>query len=393
MSEKLAPFVDMVQEALARPDKRLFLMRHWNDAKKDMGASAILNTRLALDQAKVFKLSDEFVRVSADASMMEPAVILNALSNARLPYDKMWVEWDEEVRMKALGGFVGLDTALRIGAFMERMAGYDDQFLMHMFWIHRKEHPQLPELGGEAKVFLSMLSVVWNTSDQVKQVSLANTEEELPEEVFELLFGRMYYQKWGGFGEGKSAKDRIYLNQISSHIGINFGIGWKANIGDPSVLPAVTGEEREKLMRTVHGSVIGLEGDIRFMITVLSLLQTKWTDKVITRESAGKRNLPSLRTNWLDVHECVITAPKERIIHLYPRKMATGALRRRHDVMGHFCYKHGTGLEDCVHNYIENEFGQEVCTNCHSTRWWRASHQRGSLDVGKVSKTYRVDTP
>ena len=176
---------------------------------------------------------------------------------------------------------------------------------------------------------------------------------------------------------------------MSERVGLSSGIGWDWHVGRDLIHTTKT----QSLGNMVYAAIGALEGDVRFIVTALSLLQTKWTDKTVYRPSTGHRTLPGVRTKWLDVHELTIIAPKERIIRQYKRTMSTGAKRRRHDVMGHWAYRHGLGLKDCVHDYEQTEKGWEVCRHCASTRWWKPPHKRGDEKIGVVSKTYRVEAP
>lgn len=407
--DRPVPFIDVVQEALVDPKHRMMFTRPWNVVKKEGGSSVLTSHRLSLEQAQIFKLSDDFVRTACETSNMDPGVLLNTFSCARPPYEKMWLEWDEEARLMALAGVIGQDSALRVGALVERYPGADDEFMLTMYWQHRETHPYreiMDTVFGGPRIVVSAVSVRWSVSGGGFQHFKDNVERNLFEFVknaeadrllHNALLSRSYVQQWGTFGKGKAAIDRINLNKVMDRLGVCFGVGSKLNMGNIHERMEETltrGKIPEELGRILTNSLIALEGDIRFIATVLALIQHKWTTRTVFRDDVGPpRSISGTRLKWLDVHECVITAPKERIVRAYKNYVSTGAKRREHNVMGHYCYRHDTGLNDCIHEYEENEKGQDVCKNCHSTRWWRIPHKRGSLEVGKVSKTYRVETP
>lgn len=382
--DKPPPFIDMVQSALADPEHGLFLARPWREARKD-GHSSV-NMRLTLERAKVFTLSDDFTRIACETSMQDPGVMLNALSCARLPYDTVWMEWDEEVRLTALSGIIGEDSAMRIGCLLTRLPGYDDVFKMQTFWLHRDSHKYVKAgMTTSKKVFVSMLNTYWNTSGEVVKINVPLMPNDLKNQ--DMLLGRFYHKTWA---------EHEHLADLEERLAVGIGDGFHWNVSqkkmDEEVKKMRAGEDAT-LAHMLYGALMSVEGDMRHIIAVLSLLQTKWVDKHLTRPSSGVRGMRGVRSKWLDVHTCVITAPKERIVRGYARMVGTGALRRRHDVMGHWCERYGTGLKDCVHEFVENDKHQEVCKHCHLTRWWRKAHARGSSDIGLVKKTYEVRAP
>jgi hypothetical protein len=389
VQDEKKPFFDIVQAALADPQHGLFLARPWREAKKE-GCETV-SMRMEMERAKVFRLSDDFTELAAKASLNDPGVLLNAISCARLPYDTLWLEWDEETRLNVLAGYAGPDSAMRIGLLAKRAPGTDDRFSAQVFWLHRREHPYVVEKmppDGERRVFVSMLTLQWSTQGEIALLDVdRNVLHKAPGDVVtkaeNYIIGRHYCEQWKGHEHLRACIDRM-----SAFVGV--GTEW--NIGKENMVNLLR-NENSRAVKLAQGAILGIEGDVRFLVTVLALLQTKWVDKTISRPSAGVRQMRGVRSKWMDIHTCVITAPKERILAGYKRMVGIGAMRRRHDVMGHFCERHGTGIMGCVHEYVENGAGQEVCKLCAHTRWWRKAHHRGSEKVGVVQKDYEVRAP
>lgn len=418
------PFVDSVQRALIRPERHLFTATRWKNVRS-VAAGPIASMARDIGSARVFRLSDDFVRLAAETSLTSPQTVANALTCSRAPYDRVWIEWSESARLHSLAGYASPESASRVGYLVERVPGTDSQFRATSFWNHisnadATKHPRAERLLDASDVYLSPLSFQWSTDSSDFErggvysnplawrpvaIGAVNDTQELERNGWSenlaalvssgvplfplMLLGRGWIDQHHRRGVESTALSRIALDRLYSSLHACIGPGWFANVG--SITPAELKEQGSAslLMR----AAVGFEGDARFLFSVLSLLQSKWVESRLTRPSTGYRSIMTHRARWLDVHDCVVVAPKERIVRAYDQFVRTGAARRRHEVMGHFCERRGTGSRSCLHTYQSTERGLEVCGLCGHTRWWRSPHFRGDEKIGVVAKTYQVEAP
>lgn len=422
-AETPEPFVDIVQRALIRPERHLFTAMRWKDVRS-AATGPVASTARDISSARVFRLSDDFVRLAAETSMTSPETVANSLTCARAPYDRIWIEFSESARLQSLAGYVSPEAASRIGYFIERVPGTDTQFRATAFWNHLSnadatKHPRAERLLNATDVYMSPLSFQWTTDgspivgggsassllwrplgigpiNDTSELQSSGWGENLASLIESgvpllpiMLLGRGWVDQNHRRGVQQSAKSRLALDRLYTSIHACLGPGWFANLGSmtPDQLKAYG--KASLIMR----AAIGFEGDARFVMSVLSLLQSKWIESKLTRPSSGVRLIHTHRAKWLDVHDCYITAPKERIVRAYDGFVKSAAARRRHEVMGHFCERRGTGSRSCLHAYEKAATGIEVCGHCGHTRWWRNPHFRGDESVGVVSKTYRIEAP
>lgn len=82
--------LDLIQSALVSGRGILGL-----DPRRKSDCRSLLQT---LREARAFTLSDSFTRLATDVSLAGPAKIKQLWQDARLPYDSVWVEFDETTR-------------------------------------------------------------------------------------------------------------------------------------------------------------------------------------------------------------------------------------------------------------------------------------------------------
>lgn len=78
---------------------------------------------------------------------------------------------------------------------------------------------------------------------------------------------------------------------------------------------------------------------------------------------------------------------------------ATGDLRRRHEVRGHYCHDLRARQGRCDHRWASDERDDVPdpdrwkCVTCGGKRWWRRDHHRGSATMGFNLHEYQVTSP
>lgn len=113
-----------------------------------------------------------------------------------------------------------------------------------------------------------------------------------------------------------------------------------------------------------------LEGDPRFIITVLALLNYDWVLKDNKARSTTPRRRFGKRVAGNSYSIVSIDLPKRRGVEVFMRDLDKDAegTRRLHEVRGHWCVSKRTGK-----------------------RWWRKSHKRGDANLGVINHDYELN--
>ena len=135
-----------------------------------------------------------------------------------------------------------------------------------------------------------------------------------------------------------------------------------------------------------------LDGGFRWLIVVLGMLMTRGVEYMdyTDRGRGFVRNQP---TSFLSYRQIQLALPKDKLIKAAKRvgrNFFDAMPKRRHHVMGHWCYSNKYPLDKrCLHE-MEKVIGrpQQVCKHCGGKKWWRDSHARGDASLGWVHKEY-----
>ncbi len=421
--------IDDLQAGLLDPAKRLAYPKPFRDTARP----GIARLSRDLRSAKVFSFSDDFSRLAVEVSRRPADVFRNALNCARAPFERVWVEWDERVRVTAGAGYADdAGVVNRVGYLIERHRSSETVFIC-LPVFHGGNAAELPlaspvgfAFNTEGNALEAMKADVYpSLRDWEPFVIDLTADEERKDTPLDVSFRR----EEAGLNATLKKVGIPPLHWVDEVIGLSkshrlplaisalLGGTWVANEGRNNVealrpiydhFTLVTtptwplyfrgtlteGYRLTEKEEDALGSIVRtLHGDARYLVAALSLIQTEWTSKRIAREGGKPRMIRNHFARYMDVHECILTAPRERIVKLYDREMRAGSRRRRHEVIGHWMHRYGTGKRDCVHDYKPQDDGKQECLACGRVRWWRADCERGDATLGFVSKMYRVQTP
>lgn len=388
----MKPVVDYVQAAAARPETFYGKKALKNPAYPRLGK--VLQQRL--NNARVFRLSDDYTRLAQEVSYSSPGRIWNALQSAILPYEEVWIEWNQAPRnevVRVMNSTTAFrreeDDTVANGALLGTFS--DTRFRADLFSLY-------PEKDGEGEhIWYWPHELVWD----IEQPLPTNFERTPGTEFIEVgsyhgvaqdphPISKDYYRyaKEGTIFKMNEEEHKA-LDRIFDRTGVTV-----------NPIFAAYGQSMEKLDANGRmGSIFDMslretKGDLRFIISALALLQEKWVVAEPSRIRAGRRLAGGRPMKYLDHHTLTIVAPKERRLKLAERALTNIGRRRRHEVHEHWCYRSGTGREDCVHTYVPTGVrGKQLCVECGSERWRRKAHERGDATIGYAKKEYLVKTP
>lgn len=416
------PFADVVQAALLRPERFLLPLNPWKLIKN---AAEPVAAKVARQMANtpVFRLDDEFTAAAQSLGNSSPEQLLAMMQVAQLPFDAVWLEWDERVRIGANGKEPSPDWPIRGAYLLERSSCSATGIRGTPFWQYDRASigaetalnisfgvRQFLDSMPHASVATNIMSIEWDAEGTplthpwpAVDVKAVYEPQKHDAEKFKpllrlcsessmnmnkaFMLGVRYvndYAPGAPLYAEKAVQAMLAMAQrVETTLGhgsvLNFGEDWQSTVAEAKLK---------------HG-LIFLDGDVRFLVAALYLLQHKGSERIASRSAGGTRLVHTSRTKWMDVHECRITAPRERVIS-EAKDDATRAARRaaaakrRHGVMGHWAERIESGSQTCLHVYRGAVLGRQECEACGRVRWWRRAHERGLGAAQEGRKVYRV---
>jgi hypothetical protein len=349
-----------------------------------------------LSNARVFRLSDDYTRLAQEVSYSSPGRIWNALQSAILPYEEVWLEWNQAPRnevVRVMNSTTAFrreaDDTVANGALLGTLS--PNRFRADLFSLYEKTDKE-PE-----HVWYWPHELVWDIEDPLpahfsvpdgKETIEIGSYEGVSQDPHPISKDYYRYAREGAIFEMNAAEHKA-LDRIFDRTGVTVNPIFGA------YADAMMKNDTQDRMRSIFDmSLRETKGDLRFIICALALLQEKWVVAEPSRVRAGRRIAGGRLMKYLDHHTLTIVAPKERRLKLAERALTNIGRRRRHEVHEHWCYRSGTGRVDCVHTYVSTGVrGKQLCVECGSERWRRKAHERGDATIGYAKKDYEVRTP
>jgi hypothetical protein len=151
---------------------------------------------------------------------------------------------------------------------------------------------------------------------------------------------------------------------------------------------------KDKVVRLLGNSLFEGRGDLRFICTMLAMLNHVPTTYV-HRPAKGNyrarlRNIPYLDNRLLTIH-----CGRRQIVNVVDHAMkgAIGARHhKRHEVRGFWRdVEYGKALRGCQHEPIERDGDYCLCRKCGHLLRWIDHHERGDATLGWVRHDYNVE--
>ena len=143
----------------------------------------------------------------------------------------------------------------------------------------------------------------------------------------------------------------------------------------------------EKIQRMYEGH----NGDLRILLATLLMLNRPSRTTFETEEVGATRGIHRGRSRTFLSHTTVkLRLSPDIATKALRAHVEEGALRRRHEVRGHFAHDRTTRANRHEHVWERLDENQWVCSRCGGKRWWRRPHARGSAEIGFNTKTWHV---
>lgn len=354
--------------------------------------------------AKRFVLDDEFVRRAVELSFEPPSRLLELCLIARAPAEKSWIEWNEEVRLKALfeqDSRATLDDGDRysiagfsleviengthvMGSYGVLDLGFVAQPIGCAF---EPSGTQMPNITSPADVMLNK-----EVRQYLVHKEQYRTGDERPYAGPLLALGDLYVNRYmpSTMEEARTDAEMSALTELinRSCYCLMPTVDW-VGIEPISFVKKITSTPQE-LDRALSGTA----GDYRFMLAVLALMSSSYTlIDVIDRREKNVGAAPARHQRQYLVHSHVhLKLPKERPFKVIIDDLGKSVIahKRRHHVLAHWRERQATKNNGCQHDFEAIDPMRLRCTKCEHRKWRVNQYERGDASLGYVVKDFTV---
>ena len=346
-----------------------------------------------LRRARRFLIDDSLVERASYLAAADPRFLLRSLPSSLPPYDLSWFEWNEDARMNVMMReghlpFLTEDRAKRMGVLVERLNRPNTDTLYRISVV-------AGHLNGISSEKVTMYPVGFLCDFEKVNFGFAMTSEE---HVITGAMGRFEKQLEESVALGgtymktfiKTEEDRAVALELAYHVRY-CPTGPIGNL----FLKQFQRYPHDS-QKFIENAGMGINGDFRFLISVLTLLNTFALQigegyRVSPKGSkfVGGKSRPYMAYNRL-----ILELPKEKLLNAVEEYVGDqiNDSRRRHEVMPTWCYRKNSGRIDCDHEWDRMEERTSniwhKCKHCGRIRWRRKEHERGDASKGFVVKDY-----
>jgi len=358
MASNLGPFFDDVNLWTYKPTKG----REHDFLKK----------RMALRKARRFRFDDNLGQTIHDLAVAENGDRLREwMALARLPYDAVWLEWDER-----LDGNI-----TRTGCLMHRMGTDPTRWICETFLYSQAESPDSFPDRYDGRVFPTPLMFVVDTEGRWGE-SLGHPSAPIPSsKEFPLLLPPGFDILTWGFKDkydGRKLPKRITVERpwFADHVYTSV----EATMGRP----ALKGIDLDPRMRTDPDFVDGFMEhfvpnvhsawtSLKFIIVALATINDVPTNMTDVAQRPGSRASGSNRVPYLEHSVVSLRIPAKRPDRWLRRRLDHSVIRKKaHEVRGHW------------RTYLDRESGEV------RRKVWIEAHNRGDPNLGTTRPEFRL---
>lgn len=330
--------------ALASPRKgiRNYISHSYSEASRRRCQQGLVG-------AQKFTLCDSLLEHCVVASFVKPRALLDMCELAIPPFHNMWIEWDEQKRMKMLihhgtkFGIYDKNTKWAPEGWGEKV-GYhiwDDPPEKHFCYSQYTLEPK------EQQILVPPMSITLRNDEKLNpKITLASEHTYNSETHYEktmrkqqlqfghVLIGSHYHEVWKLTNDNKNALEELYYR-------MNISLSNAGNM----ILPKHIANDNRVHTNIANDAVMHHAGDLRFLITALAILNYPHTVKERKLEQSPKRIMYGRNVPRNELRVVEIDLPKPRGTTRYERMFkGGGGQKRRHVRRGHwhtYIYKGG----------------------------------------------------
>lgn len=376
---------DDLKVALSNPDRFLPVLP--TSAGRRKYAETL---RGKLSTTKFFFLDDEFTRQATWLGVQHPEILLSALTRARAPYAKTWIEWPKAPQMEAAGQPTEYDTPERAGVLIERLDEEEPIFNMATFSKTCDAKTPYEVCGSPLRITFHLRDAISELypAEEQKLLEAAHVSQEYTKVH---LLGSAYNLAAVEEPDPEAfAYRKQIMAKLTRHGMYSISPYFRPMLSD-TVLQRALHDTVRNLLRT---EIRELAGSWRFIIAVLSLMNhhdyAQFDQQPRTKSKfVGGKHVP--------FHEHIMVrlrlpgkVMRERVM----RDLGEAVPKPQRDVRGSWRTnsKWFPGLLGCEHVYVGETSMREVCVmeGCGHKRWWVNDYKRGNPEVGIITRDHFV---
>jgi hypothetical protein len=368
---------DETISALTSPKKGLFSQAGIFRKRKGNARKAAYAVYKQMRQATRFVLEDDMTKYVARICTKIDAYELNKMLTqvARLPSELTWLEWDEKIRVKEMNAFLSNispdDVDVRhIADKVGYLCNSPDINKAIFTGVYRGKETETnteKAIGSEKiNIFPVGFELNFNGpySDQEEKENIANFLQEKVKiddveklKIARRISSRQFLSRW--WTTDKTGSGMLDLIDSIRPVQTN-AINWwcdTENVFD------------QEMLQTAHTrSIAACEGDARFIICLLGVLNFDWFTNEPTRKFQHTRFRYGRAHKGNEYRVITLKLPKKSGLDVNINEKIDGPRTKRlHEVRGHWCIRKAS-----------------------RKRYWRKAHKRGDKSLGTITKDYKL---
>jgi len=340
----------------------------WHGGKYAEGMRRNVQTEIVT--AQKFVLGKGLIEHAVQASMSKPEILFNMLERGIPPFNSLWIEWDEPYRQELLqkihtNNGKKYDLNEKIMPVGYHVLKHNDDYIYALYTKYEadnKSYMVSPQIGFSI-----------DNERPFSRLDQDSLEEEMSESEWlkaswqstEAYLGSWYVREYGQNG---TKKDKYYLNLIRQHITTTqtSSMHWMV-----SQEKFDYGWDKREMSKFMEISYNVMEGDARFMIALLGLLNY---DLIATETVNPPREIEHIafgrKVPKNEYKVVTINLPKPRGKRVYSRMFTgQGSPKREHWRRGHW-------------RVLKNKQGSVL------KRIWIEQMKCGNAELGKITHDY-----
>ena len=372
-----------------------------------------------LVDAKKFVLDPNMIRNAWQLSLSKPSVLLEMYEYAKLPFDNVWIEWDEQFRQSIMQDHLK-NSGKKLSPIQEYpdTVGYhikkfknkldEEYFLYENWWFTGSgSSPHLQEKYFTPTMCYSMGDLDINWQDELARIDLLDElpklgrcqdEEDLKVQAFAVgtnLLGRNYSFDYipKKFLISLEQKQKLgdndaYVNYIKKMIRYKNNhefncfkqLCYTISLAQSSAMhwsiPSWKFQEGynvEEMKQHEANAMLVLEGDARFLVSLLSLInQSQHTQELVVPDKKIIHTKFGRRVPRNEYYTLNLKVSDTKIKRIYKDTFTgKGNPKREHDRRGHFRH-----LRDKDGNLKK--------------KIWIKDQTVGNAELGRIDKDYKI---
>lgn len=367
--------------------------------------------RRILPQARPFNIEDPALEVALEMSLDGPVKMAERLFMARLPFPKIWIEFDFHQRVR-IGEKLGISTKLdedapqRLGWLVQEDPSDPLRWTATTICSVEDKTPAHKPHQGEMQTSMSLVSWMVDTANRSPPDRIANVNSVDPEFLKGVLkvseaaaekYGDNSWKAfahlgWGYSGESLETQHVNHMRQLTlaDSLENSINIGWEPMAYQ--IYKENHGHTNE-IQKQYINSAVEARGDIRLLTTMLALINEVPIVETPSETKGSFSGAGGTIRRYLMNKTVRINIPARKPVKQIRRLLGVKikSHKARHEVRGH--WRTIIHKDDHIRKRTQpdGQIIEEFIAKGQLERVWVKNHERGDAGVGYVKHDYQVD--